>query len=165
VEKYEQLKAKMIEKNIIFNLPCKLEEIERFEQQYFIKLPCEYRDFLHKIANGGNMIDGFPLLSLSEIKVSRETVNKEFPLSDYWIWEDDFDEIKLKKIEYGNLKLIDIGCGQSWNIILNGKCAGEMWFFSDVGVQPACPRRGFLSWFEYWLDEGDDYFTDFDYTK
>ena len=156
---------KLADKNYAFRPPASLKEVEGFEKKYGIELPDEYRSFLLNVADGGIMLDNFPLLSLRDLEVNKGIVQREFPFSDYWIWEDedDIDEAKIKEIEYGNLALIDIGCAQTWNLILHGKCAGEMWCFTDVGIQPACPRRGFLSWFEYWLDGGDDYFSDFTY--
>ncbi len=42
---------------------------------------------------------------------------------------------------------------------------GEVWNFTDVGVQPCCERQDFLGWFELWLDHQDetDYFKDYVY--
>ena len=53
----------------------------------------------------------------------------------------------------------------SYNLIVTGKCRGEVWDFADVGVQPCCERQDFLGWFELWLDDGDevDYFKDYVY--
>ena len=55
-----------------------------------------------------------------------------------------------------NLELIDIGCGQTFCLIVTGPCRGEIWHFTDVGIQPCCRRQDFLGWLEKWLDEGDD---------
>lgn len=67
----------------------------------------------------------------------------------------------LDKVGNGNVSLIDIGDCQSWNIIVTGEERGRMWFFTDVGIQPCVPNRGFLSWFEYWLDGNENYFGEF----
>ncbi len=165
MDKYQQIHEKLKEKGITFNPPLSLAEVEKFEQLHKISLPAAYRDFLLKVADGGTMIDDFPLMPLYQCKTDDSLIHKDFPLTDYWIWEDDedADPDKINEVDFGNLTLIDIGDGQTWNLILSGSCAGEMWFFTDVGVQPACPRRDFLSWFEYWLDGGDDYFSDFAY--
>ena len=47
----------------------------------------------------------------------------------------------------------------------NRECQGEVWNFTDVGVQPCCERQDFLGWFELWLDhqEETDYFKDYVY--
>lgn len=78
--------------------------------------------------------------------------------TEYWIWEDDYDEERVKHVVDGNLELIDIGDSQTWNIIVNGKEEGKMWFFTDVGIQPCTPSMNFLEWFEFWLDGNEDYF-------
>lgn len=57
--------------------------------------------------------------------------------------------------------MIDIGDSQTWNIIINGKEEGKMWFFTDVGIQPCAPSMNFLEWFEFWLDGNEDYFYEF----
>ena len=67
----------------------------------------------------------------------------------------------LDKVGNGNISLIDIGDCQSWNIVVTGEERGRMWFFTDVGIQPCVPNRGFLSWFEYWLDGNENYFGEF----
>ena len=163
MDRYEQVCAKLKEKNIVINPPLSLEDVEFFERQHNIILPNSYRNFLLKVADGGIIIDGFPLLQLSKLVIN-DTIHKDFPLTDYWIWEEEYeDNSKRETMQYGNLEMIDIGDCQTWNLIISGLCAGEMWFFTDVGVQPACPRRDFLGWFEYWLDGGDDYFADFVY--
>ena len=69
----------------------------------------------------------------------------------------------FKDIENGIIELIDIGDAQSWNIVVEGDKRGEMWFYTDVGIQPACPAMSFSKWFEYWLDGGTDYFYEFQY--
>lgn len=69
----------------------------------------------------------------------------------------------IDKVDKGNIQLIDVGDGQSWNIIITGNERGQMWFFTDIGIQPCAPRRDFLSWFEYWIDGNDDYFKEFKY--
>jgi hypothetical protein len=88
-------------------------------------------------------------------------VIKNFNFDKYWVWENDTSDTLLNKITYGNIELIDIGDAQSWNIVISGEERGQMWFFSDVGIQPCAPKRSFLSWFEHWLDGNDDYFAEF----
>ncbi|NFA58930.1 hypothetical protein K8O96_06145 [Clostridium sporogenes] len=65
----------------------------------------------------------------------------------------------------GNIELIHIGDAQSYNLIVTGKCRGEICFFCDVGIQPCCQRQDFFGWFEKWLHYGDDvnYFTEYQY--
>jgi hypothetical protein len=95
----------------------------------------------------------------------RDTLAKEFPFSDYWIWEEeehgaDF-KTKLEQIHYGSLILGTDGCGMYWILIVRGKEKGQIWQISDVGIQPCAPRVTFLDWYEYWLDGGSDWWRDF----
>ena len=92
-------------------------------------------------------------------------------LEEAWIWEDDDrDEETIKaemenEVYQGNIELINLGDNLSYNLIVTGKCQGEVWNFSDVGVQPCCERQDFLGWFELWLNCQDetDYFKDYIY--
>ena len=91
-------------------------------------------------------------------------------LEDEWIWEDDdisqADLVKIIDAKLnGQLELIDVGDGMTYNLIVTGQCQGEVWNFTDVGVQPCCERQDFLGWFELWLDMQDDvdYFKDYAY--
>ena len=55
----------------------------------------------------------------------------------------------------------------SYNLIITGNHRGEVWNFTDVGVQPCCEPQDFLGWFELWLDNQNatDYFKDFVYDE
>jgi len=166
MDRFEQIKKKLNEKGLEYNPPLSLEEVEKFEKKNGFTLPDEYRNFLLKVGNGGEMIDGFDLWQLEGLEIDRETINVKFPLTDCWVWEDeDADEEEIRKVSNGNFELIEVeGEGATWNLIVTGECAGEMWFFTSFGVQPTVPRRGFLDWFEFWLDGngGEDYFFDQD---
>lgn len=119
--------------------------------------------FYTQICNGCKMLDGFNLLRMEEWKYNCDNLKRAFPFEEYWIWENAYDEEKLKGIADGNLELINIGDAQSWNIIISGKERGKMWFFTDVGIQPCAPSMNFLEWFEFWLDGNEDYFYNFNY--
>ncbi|WP_159100029.1 SMI1/KNR4 family protein [Treponema saccharophilum] len=150
----EKMKSKNIERNELVSL----EEIKSFEKKNNIKLPNELVSFYTTISNGCKMIDGFNLRKLEEWKFKTGQLNRDFPFTEPWIWEDDENTEKLKYIEDGNIELIDIGDSQTWNIIVSGKEKGKMWFFTDVGIQPCAPAMDFLTWFEFWLDGNEDYF-------
>ena len=162
LEKYLEELSEDNNEPIRYNPPLPLEEIEAFEKRYGFKLPEEYRKFLLIVGDGGKMIDGFNLLKLSELEIDEENIKNDFPLDDAWIWEDDEDndeedDDKIGKVFVnGNIALIDIGCGMTWRIIVSGKLAGEMWSLCGEGAAPCHPRRGFLDWFEFWLDGGEN---------
>ena len=155
-----RIKAKMKEKGMALIDVVEIKEIREFEQRYNVMLPEELVLFYTMISNGCEMIDGFPLRAFEDWKYNHELIFKEFPFEKYYIWEDETDEIfDIKTIDYGNIELIDIGCGQTWNIIVCGKEYGKMWNCTDVGIAPAAPELSFLEWFEFWLDGGEDYFN------
>ena len=167
---YEQvisrIKSKVMTLGIKMGDVLSEEEIVNFEEQHGVPLPQAYRMFLKKVGNGCNMIDGFQLHSLSDIKA--QGLSQPFMLDDVWIWEDDDAEwediVKIMEAKLkGQFELIDIGDGMSYNLIVTGQCQGEVWNFADVGVQPCCERQDFLGWFELWLDMQDDvdYFKDY----
>ena len=99
--------------------------------------------------------------------------SEPFMLEKFWLWEEDeresdiIEDEKKNKVYRGNIKLIDLGCSMSYHLIITGKCQGEVWEFTDVGVQPCCERQDFLGWFELWLDNQDetDYYKDYVYDE
>ncbi|MDE6252367.1 MAG: SMI1/KNR4 family protein [Lachnospiraceae bacterium] len=153
----DKMKIKNVQKNVVVSI----NTVNKFEEKTNITLPEELVLFYTQICNGCKMIDGFNLLRIEDWECNLEHVKKEFQFENYLIWEDDYDEEKVKAILDGNIELIDIGDAQTWNIIVKGKQKGRMWFFTDVGIQPCAPSMNFLEWFEFWLDGNDDYFYDF----
>lgn len=141
-------------------------DIRSFEEQYGVTLPTAYRMFLKEIGDGcDSMLDGCPLNCLKDIKP--KDLSRPFVPEKALIWENDTYNTQTDAIEAmvynGEIELINVGCGMSYNLIVTGKCRGEVWSFADVGVQPCCERQDFLGWFELWLDEQNDvdYFKDY----
>lgn len=143
-----------------------IKEIREFEEKFHIKLPEDIVTFYTCISNGCKMIDDFELYSFEKWKYNSQKIYKDFPFSYYYIWEDENNENNednMKKIENGNIEIIDIGDSQTWNIIVSGEEYGKMWFFTDVGMQPAAPSMTFEEWFMFWLNGGEDCFSEFIY--
>ena len=159
-----EIRQKVLEKGIKLNPVIPIETVREYEKHNGIVLPEELVAFYTLIGNGGIMLDGFPLKSFEELKIDIEKVKEEFPFTTYWVWEDgdEHEEGDSDDVYKGNIELIDIGCGQTWNIIVTGKERGQMWDFTDVGIQPCAPKRTFLSWYEYWLDGNDYSFEEFE---
>ena len=164
----KRIKQKIAKLEIEMGATLSEEEISRFEKQCNIRLPEAYRLFLKEVGDGcDEMLDGFPLNRLTDIEI--RDLSRPFLLENEWIWESDdrpqsiISEEMETKVYQGELELIDTGCGTSYNLIVTGKCRGEVWNFCDVGVQPCCERQDFLGWFELWLDYQDetDYFKDY----
>lgn len=148
------------------------EAIAAFEDCHKIKLPWTYRMFLKDIGNGcEHMFEGRRLNDLESSPC--QDLAAPFLLDQFWIWEDDerdsdIIEAEMKhKVYRGNMELINLGCSISYRLIVTGKCRGEVWNFTDVGVQPCCERQDFLGWFELWLDnqKQTDYFKDYVYEE
>ena len=166
----ERVKQKVSELGIEMGAVLSEEEISRFEKQCNIRLPEAYRLFLQEVGDGcEEMFDGFQLNCLANIE--QKDLSRPFLLEKEWIWECDdrprniIQEEMDSKVYQGEIELINIGCCISYNLIVTGKCRGEVWNFCDVGVQPCCERQDFLGWFELWLDHQDqtDYFKDYVY--
>lgn len=161
-EKIKRIQQKLLAMDIQCSEKLDPAVLQAFETEYHITLPEELRALYCEVCNGCAMIDGFPLRPIFEWKFHPEHLGKPFPFEQYWIWEDDYNASRIRQTVYGNIELIDIGCGQSWNIIVSGPQKGQMWWFSDVGIQPCAPPKGFLDWFEFWLDGNKDYFEGFE---
>lgn len=167
-EVIKRIKQKIAELEIEMGETLSEEEISRFEEQCNIRLPEAYRLFLQEVGDGcEDMLDGFCLNRLADIE--NADLSHPFLLEEAWIWEDDdrpqsiIREEMETEVYQGEFELIDIGDSISYNLIVTGKCRGEVWNFCDVGVQPCCERQDFLGWFELWLDNQDntDYFKDY----
>lgn len=169
---YEKVVKRIREKVSALNIKmgeCLTEEvILPFESRCKIQLPQAYRIFLKQVGNGcTHMLEGCRFNRLEDIAF--QDLSRPFMLEEAWIWEDDDrDEETIKaemenEVYQGNIELINLGDNLSYNLIVTGKCQGEVWNFSDVGVQPCCERQDFWGWFELWLDCQDetDYFKDY----
>ena len=171
-EHYEEvitrIRKKLIVKKIKMGKCLSEEMIAAFERNCNIQLPQAYRMFLKSVGNGCHC-GNFCLNTLESIE--QRDLSHPFMLEEAWIWENDDrdDEIIRKEIEtkvyQGEIELTDFGCCDCYNLIVTGKCRGEMWNFTDVGVQPCCERQDFLGWFELWLDDQEeaDFFKDYIY--
>lgn len=143
------------------------EDIRSFEQKHQIRLPEAYRRFLLEVGNGGDMFDGFDLLPL-ETERELQNFSAPFPFTEYVVEEDEpLSKEFWSQVAQGTLELIDIGDGQTFELVITGPCRGEVWHFSEMGVQPCCQRQDFLGWFERWLTDGNgvDYFAEFPYPE
>ena len=160
-----RIKSEIKQQNIQMGPVLPEEDICVFEETYKIKLPEGYRRFLLEIGDGCTMFGGFNLLPLNANRQSQDYASP-FPFTEYVIEEEEplSDEL-WKQIQQGTLELIDIGCGQTFQLIITGPCRGEVWDLCEMGTQPCCQRQDFLGWFERWLTDGDDvdYYAEFSY--
>ena len=155
------IKRKLIQSHIQFNPPISRKTIFNFEKTNDITLPEELVAFYTEIANGCETTDSCDFLRFEELKFDNlEQIKREFKFTERWIWEAEGSN-EISKNLYtgvcnGNIVLVDLGCGQTWNIIISGQERGQMWLFSDLGIAPCSPKRNFLSWFEDWIHADGD---------
>jgi hypothetical protein len=170
-ERIQEVRLTAAKRGLRMN-PCLEEnEISTFENLYKAYLPQDYREFLKKVGNGGSGPPYYGLLPLGEVpsdfqKTAAEvlsTLQKPFPLSNYWVWEGEREERPelSEAINQGYLVLGTDGCGIYWLLIVTGSERGQIWWLTDVGIQPCAPRRQFLDWYEYWLEGGEDWWGEF----
>lgn len=166
-EVISRIREKLTHQQVLMGETLSEQQIIEFEKRYGLQLPKSYRRFLLEIGNGGEWGESNLCSLLSEEHFNQEKLLKPFPFENEWIWESEEDPSasQMEAIAYGNLELTDAGCGQSFHLILNGKCYGEVWHFSEMGIQPCCQRQDFLGWYEKWLDDGNDvcYFEEYPY--
>jgi hypothetical protein len=170
----DNLRKKIESKKLNFNSTLSESEIIAFESNHRVSLPEDYRNFLLKIGNGGDGPPYYKWLPLGKAsgdsnEIEKEIwegfiyINKEFPYSESWCWEDQESEDFEKKIEsayFGSVMLGTDGCGMNWLLIVTGESHGEIWQISDAGIIRCEPKMNFTEWYEYWLEneENTNYF-------
>lgn len=177
-EDYEEviarIRKRVMENHVQMGACLSEETIAAFEKNCGIQLPQAYRMFLTQVGDGcESMVDGFQLNRLEDLE--QKDLSRPFMLEKEWIWEceddrygeryDTVEQAIQENVYQGNIELIDVGDCRTYNLIVTGKCRGEVWDFTDAGVQPCCERQDFLGWFELWLDHPDstDYLKDYVY--
>ena len=160
----KRFQEKLTEKGVEFNPKIDQRTWKEFSKKHRIVLPMELRSLYTEVTNGCTMIDGFPLKSFEDWDFDEKRISEPFPFTEPWIWEgEEEDPEKMKTIYNGVIELIDIGDSQRWCIVVKGEEFGKMWFFTDVGIQPANPSMNFREWMEYWLNGGEDFFYGYQY--
>lgn len=100
-----------------------------------------------------------------------------FPLSDIWDRDEELEKCEDEQLsledeseqaalveafvaqeqaiyEQGHLYLGTEGCGEDWILVITGNERGYIWNRAESITRPCVPRQDFLSWYEYWLDNG-----------
>jgi hypothetical protein len=86
--------------------------------------------------------------------------NAALPDDRLQVWENDetSDEGDEAQIGWGSICLGTDGCGMNWHLIVTGPDRGVPWMLAGEGIQPLCPKRTFLQWYEDWLDGKDSFY-------
>ena len=169
-ETIERIKSKVAAKALDLGVPLAESKIAEFERETGITLPAGYRDFLLHVGNGGDGPPDYGMLPLGLNGIDAPAtevlanIRQPFPFATHWVWEDDdpLDETRYSTTFHGSINLGTDGCAMYWLLIVKGPQHGQIWNWADVGIQPLAPARDFLSWYEYWLDGGDDWYADFE---
>jgi hypothetical protein len=163
--------AKIESEECSLDPPLDEKSIGAFEQAHGILLPNGYRQFLLLAGDGG---DGPPFYGLdplvpladdnSDVQarywVELPDVRQPFPFTRYWIWDQgqETDEGTTDQVKWGSIRIGHDGCGAYWHLIVTGPERGNVWMIAGEGIQPACPKRDFLTWYEDWLDGKDSFY-------
>ncbi len=147
------------------NPPLSAVDVRKFEVDNQIELPDDYREFLLQVGNGGVGPPEYGLCTLGteetqfkphgwSARQDLTRIRDTFPFTKYWIWDDGgvSDEGTAAHVYNGSLKLGTEGCGMDWHLIITGPDRGVPWMISGEGIQPVCPKRSFIQWYEDWLD-------------
>lgn len=149
--------------------------IADFEDTFKVKLPGDYRNFINTIGNGGAG-PGYGLFPLTD---NEKSYQNKF-LSSQFLLKEDFDaalyeeqipcdcldckvcdkkdicllcEVEKDTFKYqlGTLAVCFSGCTYYSRLVMDGQMRGEIWSESE-GEGLKRIQRGFLTWYENWLD-------------
>jgi hypothetical protein len=170
-EQLSRIRAKLASRRLVLNPPATEKDVATFEQRHGISLPAEYRLFLTQLGNGGAGPPEYGLVPLGEpatdmlleeraVWTELPHVQRAFPFTKHWVWEDGqtSDEGTEEHIAYGSIFIGNDGCGMYWHLIVTGPERGTPWMLCGEGIQPVCPRRGFLQWYEDWLEGRESFY-------
>ncbi len=147
--------------------PANEEMLQRFEEQYQIRLPEEYRDFLKLVGNGG----AGPYYGLYGVEAQEKDLHNSrtyrvqpdpviYPKMSDEDWDRVADPEGRRKGEevhpyVGILPIGSQGCTLMTGLVLKGPYRGQVVYYDeDFCGKPFFVReKGFLAWYERWLRE------------
>jgi WD40 repeat protein len=163
-ERLQRIRLKIAKRELKLQPPAELSEVEAIEALCGVTLPLGFRRFVTEIGNGGGGPPAYGLVPLLEsVKLYCQALQPQvpFPFTEGCFWEDEEEarrtELTEASLYKGFLYLGTDGCGMDWVLITSGTERGQVWQITEMGAHPVTPRRDFLSWYEYWVDGGDDY--------
>lgn len=161
--------------------PVSIEYLNELEKNFSIQFPEEFKIFYSEISNGLNISNGRNLHSIETIvkKIEQakelsgiDFIQQKFTLANAYMWEtpqyeeeyaedeyedeedDEYNELSRNAL-FGNIEIIDMGCGETWKLIVNGNFYGTVWNESEYGIAPCNPKLTFFEWFELWYFRKD----------
>ncbi len=167
----DRIQRKLRARQFTLDPPVSESDLQAFERLHGIALPEGYRSFLLTIGNGGIGPPFYGLAKLGEVARDMQPeqqacwskltkIRQAFPFTKGWVWENDelSDEGITEDIEKGSIYLGTDGCGMYWHLIVTGPDRGIPWMICGEGIQPVCPKRDFLQWYEDWLDGRNSFY-------
>ena len=150
-------------------------ELTASETCFSLSLPADYRAFLSNLGNGGAgpFYGVFPFVGEDDEDITDiGALADPFPHRGAWAPNPPYDEeasdearkaFELRYFEErgsaGMLYLCHLGCAMRNFLVVNGPCAGQVWYDGSVdyaGVEPLARGDGtahtFASWYLEWLD-------------
>ena len=160
----ERIKSKLIERLrensdseeiTLETLP--IEKITEFENKYQIKLPQEIVDFYTKVSNGAVLCPDEEICNLEPFEnwyFDEKLINTDFNIENDVTYDGYLDISDYSFLYCGTIELMDLGCGEKYNIVVNGKHYGEI-----IGVYETyleITNKNFLDWIENCIDGTDE---------
>ena len=155
---------RVLVKNGISLHPANEQDTAGFEKKHSITLPLAYRRFIIEVTDGIDEGYHCSIPKLIGRKISGSP-GIPFPLKNYWAAESEeelCEEIFNRGLhEVNNNGRIDLDYNQGlWTLIVTGDCYGEVWNVGNWNTYHFTsllfPRRDFLSWFEFCLENKID---------
>lgn len=168
----DRLAAKTRRARLRVRPPINPVDLERFESEFGVALPGDYRDFLLRVANGGRspcrlvpLKDWFACYWIDEPKPSMVaqpcviTLEAEKHGRD-WLdktgvadWSNRWDCGEWDPM-FGTIAVAEIGCGLFFSMIMTGPLRGRLFAWGDHAENPpeVLPETSFGEWFERCLD-------------
>ncbi|BCM88409.1 hypothetical protein IAD21_00240 [Abditibacteriota bacterium] len=147
-----------------YQLGPKLSEVElaEFEQTHRVRLPEDYRLFLHEVGNGGPgpyRAGAGPYYGLEPLQDAVEEcdLSQPFPLVKAQAYSPEGGienevEVSNERDEYfGLLKLSEQGCGMAWYLVVNGPTYGLVWDGLGIAFEPT--GLTFSQWYRRWVEK------------
>lgn len=176
-EKLERIKTKLmynLEKcnerycyrnnRLSLNPPLPMEKIFEFEKKYNVKLPEELVEFYTQVADGAWIVTPLnyeenKLYSFDEWIFDKDLISRGFEVENEMVY-DEFCEIRNNGGNYdflycGTVELMDLGCAESYKIVVKGKHYGEI--FADCEMWLPFTGMNFLDLIENALDGNDEF--------
>lgn len=161
------------ERELVWEAPLSLREVEEFESEHDIRLPEDYREFITTVASAGTqpfyglygLYEEVPEYEVHSFPSKKFPYRIDRPLCLFELSEDEYEEeLEREDIDDGFLVLCTEGCGMTSILIVNAEdedAYGTVWFYdlsNDFGIMPLFLPGGkepmrFLDWFEYWLEQ------------